>query len=81
MKRFLVALLAIITVLLAAAAVLIVVRPPFAQPFLALVGIDYASPSLVSTEKPQDGGFSDVGDAGMTDEEIAACVAKLPVVE
>lgn len=76
MKRLLVALLVAITVLLAVAAALIVVRPPFAQPLLALVGVESTSSSQVSEGSSSDRGFSDVGDAGMTDEEIAAAEAE-----
>lgn len=76
MKRFFVVLLAIVTLLVAAAAVLVVVRPPFAKPLLTLVGIDDGSPSLVSAEESDDKGFSDVGDANMTDEEVAAAEAE-----
>ena len=76
MKRLLVALPVAITVLLAVAAALIVVRPPFAQPLLALVGVESTSSSQVSEGSSSDRGFSDVGDAGMTDEEIAAAEAE-----
>lgn len=76
MKRFLVVLLVLVTVLLAAASALVIVRPPFAQPLLERVGLaDSKLPG--NTENAGQGqSFSELSDAGMTDDELAAAEAE-----